>query len=261
MCLVLFAHAAHSRHPLVVAANRDEFHARAAAPAAWIEPGLLAGRDLEAGGSWFALARDGRFALVTNVREPARPRIGAPSRGALPLRVASDRRELTQVLAAVALELPAFNGCNLLAGSPRGLCFLSNRAEGLVQVAPGVHGLSNHGLDTPWPKVMRGKARLAAWLATDGEDVEALFTLLGDRTIAADAELPQTGIPLDWERRLSAAFILSPDYGTRCSTVLIISRDGRVRWIERRFGPDGQLLGEVVESFELISGREPGRLA
>lgn len=256
MCLVLFAHAAHPRHALVVAANRDEFHARAAAPAAWIEADILAGRDLQAGGCWFALARDGRFALVTNVREPGPNRIDAPSRGELPLRVVRDRRGLPQVLAEVAADLPDYNGCNLLAGSPDALFYLSNRATGVAEVDPGVHGLSNQRLDTPWPKVARGKARLEAWRAGHSEDLEDLFTLLDDRTLAADEQLPDTGVPMEWERRLSAAFIVSPAYGTRCSTVLVVSRDGRARWIERRFGPDGQRLGEVVETFQLLPPRE-----
>lgn len=252
MCLVLFA-AAHPRHALVLAANRDEFHARPAAAAAWVEPDLLAGRDLGAGGTWLALRRDGRFAVVTNVREPGRVRPGAPSRGALPFRVVRDRAPLAETLAGLSGDLAACNGCNLLAGSPTELWCVSNRGPGPVPVPPGVHGLSNHLLDTPWPKVVRGKDRLAQWLAADGEDLEPLFTMLGDRTPAEDADLPRTGLPLAWERRLSAAFIVSPDYGTRCSTVLTIGPDGMVRFIERTFGPDGAWLGEVEERFRLAS--------
>lgn len=251
MCLVLFAAAAHPRHSLVLAANRDEFHARPAATAAWVEPGLLAGRDLEAGGTWLALRRDGRFAVVTNVREPGRAVAGAPSRGALPFRVVKDRRPLAGTLAGLSADLAACNGCNLLAGSATELWSASNRGPGPQPVAPGVHGLSNHLLDTPWPKLVHGKARLAAWLEGDGADPEPLFSLLGDRTLAADADLPRTGVPLDWERRLSAAFIVSPEYGTRCSTVLLLGRDGTARFIERSFDPDGGLLGEVDQSFPL----------
>lgn len=251
MCLVLFAAPAHSRLSLVLAANRDEFHARPAAAAAWVEPGLLAGRDLEAGGTWLALRQDGCFAVVTNVREPGRVRSGAPSRGTLPFRVVRDGRPLAATLAGLGGDLEACNGCNLVAGSSTELWYGSNRGPGPLPLPAGVHGLSNHLLDTPWPKVVRGKARLAEWLAGDGEDPEPLFALLGDRTLAADADLPRTGVPLDWERRLSAAFIVSPDYGTRCSTVLMLGRDGQARFIERSFGADGERLGEVAETFRL----------
>lgn len=252
MCLVLFAHQADPRYALVLAANRDEFHARPAAPAAWIEPDVLAGRDLQAGGTWLALRRDGRFALVTNVRGPGASRPGAPSRGALPLQVVHDHRDLFQLLPELAAGLPAHSGCNLLAGSPGSLHCLSTHRPGQTRVAAGVHGLSNHALDTPWPKVARGTAGLRAWLTEDGEDPEALFILLGDRSRAADAQLPTTGVPLEWERRLSAAFIVAPDYGTRCSTVLLISRTGQVRLVERSFGPEGQATAERAFSFELV---------
>ncbi len=250
MCLVLFA-TTHPKHALVLAANRDEFHARPAAPAAWVEPDLLAGLDLQAGGTWLALRRDGRFAVVTNVREPGRLRPDAPSRGALPFQVTRDSRPLADSLAGVAGDLQACNGCNLLAGSAAELAWASNRGPGPARVAPGVHGLSNHLLDTPWPKVVQGKARLGDWLAGAGDDPERLFDLLGDRTMAAEADLPRTGVPLEWERRLSAAFIVSPEYGTRCSTVLILSRDGWARFHERTFGADGRPTGEVHERFRL----------
>ncbi len=253
MCLILAAFAAHPRHALVLAANRDEFHARPSAPAGWVEPGLLAGRDLEAGGTWLALGRGGRFAAVTNVREPGRTRAGAPSRGALPIRAVLDPRPLPAVLEDLAQDLGAYNGCNLLAGSATELGHLSNRGGGPAPVPPGVHGLSNHLLDTPWPKVARGKAALRAWLEGGGEDLEGLFALLGDRRPAPDADLPDTGVPLAWERTLSAAFIVAPGYGTRCSTVLLLGRDGGARFVERSFGPDGSLLGEV--DFTVPPGR------
>lgn len=245
MCLVLAAFQAHPRHALVLAANRDEYHARPSAPAAWVAPGVLAGRDLEAGGTWLALARGGRFAAVTNIRAPGPARAGAPSRGTLPLRAVQDPRPLPAALEDLAPDLGAFNGCNLLAGTAADLWHLSTRGGGPAPVPPGVHGLSNHLLDTPWPKVVRGKAALGAWLAAGGEDLEGLFALLADRRPAPDADLPDTGVPRAWERTLSAAFIVAPGYGTRCSTVLLLDRDGGARFVERSFGPDGSLLGEV----------------
>ncbi|MBI4911114.1 MAG: NRDE family protein [Acidobacteria bacterium] len=250
MCLVLLALDAHPRYALVLAANRDEFHRRPALPADWLAPGLLGGRDLEGGGTWLGLRRDGRFALVTNFREPGRPRTGAPSRGRLPLRVLEDPRPPATALEALLPDLERSHGCNLLAGSPEGVCFASSHAPGVHPLEPGIHGLSNHLLDTPWPKVARGRRALASWIEEDGTP-EGLFALLGDRREAPDAELPRSGVSLDWERRLSPAFIVSPDYGTRCSTVLLLGRDGEARFHERSFGTEGQLLGERRFQFPL----------
>lgn len=257
MCLILVAWQARPDYPLVVAANRDEFFARPAAATAWWPeaPDLFAGRDLEAGGTWLGLSRHGRFAALTNFRDPARVRPGTPSRGALVADFLQGRESTDDALARLAAEGPRYNGFNLLLSDGVTLGVFESEADSGRRagrrLAPGLYALSNHLLDTPWPKVVRGKARLADWLAGPGEDPEPLFDLLGDRALAAEADLPRTGVPLDWERRLSAAFIVSPEYGTRCSTVLILSRDGWARFHERTFGADGRPTGEVHERFRL----------
>lgn len=241
MCLIALAYEAHPRHRLVVAANRDEFYARPTAPAAWWvdEPALLAGRDLREGGTWMGVTRTGRFAAVTNYREAAPPRSEAPSRGALVadfLRGSADARSYAEELSARA---GAFNGFNLLVADAAGLFYLSNRTDGVRRLEPGVYGLSNALLDTPWPKVVRARSAMQAALSSgDGDGWESgLWEMLADRVIAADAHLPETGVGADRERLLSPPFISSDVYGTRASTVLTIGRGGDVRFVERSAGP------------------------
>jgi uncharacterized protein with NRDE domain len=251
MCLAIVAHRAHPRYSLVIAANRDEHHARRAAPASWITPDICAGRDLEAGGTWLGFRRDGRFALLTNFRDPARNDPRAPSRGMLPLEVLQHPGRLPAAMAALVEEAPRFNGFSLLAGDGEELFYLSNRADDLRTVPPGVHGLSNHLLDTPWPKVVRTKRALEEWMASGSDEVEPLFALLDNRERAPDEILPSTGVPLEWERLLSPPFIVSEGYGTRCSTVVRIGMDGEALFIERSFANDGRLTGEVRQHFQL----------
>ncbi|HEX2205282.1 MAG TPA: NRDE family protein, partial [Longimicrobium sp.] len=236
MCLILFAHDVHPRHRLVVAANRDEFYARPTAPAAFWDdaPGVLAGRDLREGGTWLGVTRGGRFAAVTNVREPEAYRVGAPSRGFLVsdfLRGSMSPEAYAERLAATAGE---YNGFNLLAGDGRSLVWLSNRGEGPRVLGPGVYGLSNALLDTPWPKVELGKEDLRRALegASDEALVAALFATLARRDPAPDVRLPATGVGVERERALSSAFIATPEYGTRCSTVVFFGRDGALSFTE-----------------------------
>lgn len=251
MCLAVVALDRHQRYGLVVAANRDEFHARPTAPAAWWDDSLLAGRDLEAGGTWLGVTRAGRFALLTNVREPHRVDRGAPSRGALVPEVLRDAAPVHDALARVRDRGARHNGFNLLAGDSGEAAWTSNRADGVVALAAGVHGLSNALLDAPWPKVLRIEAAVSAWLATGGDDPEPLFGALGDRRLADDAELPSTGVPLEWERVLSAPFIVSERYGTRSSTVVTVDRGGHVRFVERSFDASGNPSGEVAHHFDV----------
>lgn len=234
MCLILFAWQAHARYPLVVAANRDEFYARPAARLAeWSDqPGLYAGRDLQAGGTWLGMTRDGRFAALTNYRDPQRVRTERPSRGALVSDFLRAQLRPAEYCAELAVRAGDYNGFNLLVGDRDELWCFSNFGDGAMPVKPGIHGLSNHLLDTPWPKVQRGRARFTELLAADEPDERALFALLGERRVAADAELPATGVSLEWERALSPLFITMPEYGTRCSTVLLRDRGGDSRLIE-----------------------------
>lgn len=253
MCLAVLALDAHPRYALVLAANRDEYFARAASPASWGTESpfvdILAGRDLVAGGTWLGVHRDGRFAFVTNVRQGTGRDPSSRSRGELVPAVLARGVDVDEAFARVAHGGHAYNGFNLLAGDARAASWMSNRAAGVVRLAPGVHGLSNAALDTPWPKVVRTKAALAAWLARGSDDVEPLFAALADRTGAADPELPLTGVTLGWERVLAAPFIVSEGYGTRCTTVLTIDRNGRVVFEERSFGPEGVALGTRREAF------------
>ena len=256
MCLVVIALDSHPRFALVVAANRDEFHARAALPARWGDTppfsGILAGRDLEAGGTWLGARRDGRWALITNVRDRQRQHDSeAPSRGELVPAILNDQAAPATALAAVMRTAQPYNGFNLLAGDANSATWASNRASHPQAVAAGVHGLSNALLDTPWPKLARTKGTITVWAARGDDDLSPVFAALADQTRAPDDALPATGVPLEWERLLSAPFIVSEDYGTRCSTVLVIARNGGARFVERSFDARGNVTGEVGFEFEV----------
>jgi uncharacterized protein with NRDE domain len=251
MCLVVAAIAAHPRYPLVIAANRDEFHRRASLAAHWWDDGFLAGRDLTAGGAWFGINRPGRWALLTNVREPARHDPAAPSRGAWVPRLLQAHDDPGPALHRLQAAMSQHNGLNLLAGVGARAFWASNRHPGVLALEPGVHGLSNAALDTPWPKLNRTVSALRDWCADPKADLEDAFALLGDRRIARDDELPSTGIPLEWERRLSCPFIVGDDYGTRCSTVLTIDHDRRATFVERSFDSSGRIAGEARHQFPL----------
>ncbi|MCX9156728.1 NRDE family protein [Niveibacterium sp. 24ML] len=233
MCLILFAWKQHADYPLVVAANRDEFYARDSAPAHWWpdKPGILAGRDLRAGGTWMGITAAGRFAALTNYRDPARHRDDAQSRGDIVTAVleASDPLAYLQTLLAARQR---FNPFNLLLAEGDSLWCLESVSGRLQRLEAGVYGLSNAFLDTPWPKVERGKRQLSAQLGALPE-TEGLFDLLSDDTIAPDADLPQTGVPLEWERLLSAALIRAPGYGTRSQTVVLCPPAGTPELVER----------------------------
>jgi uncharacterized protein with NRDE domain len=281
MCLVAWAVDRHPRFPWVLASNRDEFFDRPAAPLQWWRPPhsaaeVLGGRDLGAGGSWLALNRQGRLALVTNVREPGRHDASSPSRGALVVQALAEAAAGDAWIDGI-VRAPR-NGFNLLVAELAGdrFAWVGNRPVQRRRGAAGVWGLSNAALDTPWPKVQRLKARLdealaeantaAAQASADGSVklAASAFAALADRRLAADAELPDTGVPLDRERALSPACIAiaGPDpaagsvYGTRCSTVVIVERLGSrvadsccIHVQERTFDRHGAISGEVVVRF------------
>lgn len=238
MCLFFCAFEIHPAYRLVIAANRDEFYERPSQPASfWPEaPELLAGRDLQGGGTWFGVTRTGRIAAVTNFRDPRSHRNDAPSRGLLLTDYLLGRTDPAAYLEDVRRKGAAYNGFNLIIGTTRQLYYYSNRKGGVIALTPGLYGLSNHLLDTPWPKVVHGKEAIGDLLSRGGDpDPEALFEILSDRSIAGDSLLPETGIGLEWERILSARFISSPVYGTRSSTLLFVDRQDRVTFIERNF--------------------------
>jgi uncharacterized protein with NRDE domain len=259
MCLILFAHRLHPNFPLVLAANRDEFFARPTDAARfWPEHShVLAGRDLEKGGTWMGVARDGRWSAVTNFRDGTRPDADSRSRGELVAGYLCHAAPGADYVAGIISRQQSYHGFNLLVGDRTGVQYLSNRTRRAETLAPGLYGLSNGPLDASWPKVERGKRALHATLANDATDVaEKLFEMLADRRIADEATLPRTGVSLEWERTLSAAFIAAPDYGTRSSTLLLIGNDDSVHFRERSFSPEGSLIGE--RRFEFAAGPGPG---
>ncbi len=256
MCLIYVAWRRHPRYRLAVAANRDEYHARRTAPAHWWEdaPGVLAGRDLEAGGTWMGIARGGRFAAVTNHRDPADRRVaGAPSRGALVGAFLTGGESAPACLERVAEEGHRYNGFSLFAMDGETLAFTSNRARGVMRLKPGIYGLSNHLLDTPWPKVTSGKAELEGLVAGPDVRVPDLLALLASRESSpAEALRADTEGDSGRMRWRSSRFILGDAYGTRASTVVLLAADGAGVFVERSFDARGTATADAV--FDLGEG-------
>jgi uncharacterized protein with NRDE domain len=257
MCLIAVAWRAHPRFELALVANRDEFHARPSSPAvpASDDPDVFGGVDLVQGGGWLQVHRAGRLAAVTNVRVGLAGEAALRSRGALVHALARDPGAAWPAIAAQARDYGRFN---LLAWDGARLDFASNHPQWRREpVAPGLHALSNGDLDAPWPKAQRAREALAHWLRSEAADaaqpwLEPLFAALADPRPAPDADLPDTGVGIDLERRLSARFILGADYGTRCTTVVLVE-PGAIHFAERRFGPDGAYAGQVRTSLERAS--------
>ena len=249
MCLILFAVDAHSRYPLILAANRDEFYGRPTERADFWEdsPNILAGRDLEAGGTWAGVSTNGRIAAVTNYREAVEPG-EYRSRGDLVADfLRGDERPVDYARHVVA-DGAAYRGFNLLIGDASGLVYCTNRSDDPVRLLePGVYGLSNHLLDTPWFKVRQGKADLQARIAEGDVTPDALFELLTVEDLAGDDDLPSTGFGNHWERILSPAFIRSDEYGTRSSTVILVARDGQAEFHERVYEHGDPVGGRAFE--------------
>ena len=244
MCLIVFAWRPGHAQPLIVAANRDEFYARPSLPLAqWPDaPQVYAGRDQEAGGTWLGVNADGRFAALTNIRDPHQPP-ARKSRGELVARFLSGSLPIDDYLADVNGRSIEYAGFNLLVGTRDELWHYNANDTEPTLLKAGVYGLSNAGLDTPWPKLL--KARAALEMVLDNPQPEALLALLSDAQVAPFAELPDTGVGLATETLLSSVFIASQSYGTRASTALIVHADGTRHLVERSFGPYGGHLGEV----------------
>ncbi len=249
MCLIVVGWRVHPDYPLVVAANRDEFYARPTAIAApWPDaPQIIGGIDLEAGGTWLGVTESGRFAAVTNVREPNMAK-AASSRGALTRDFLLANMPAGDF--AQQIEGSHYAGFNLLLSDGESLLYCSNRDGEPRALPPGIYGLSNHLLDSPWPKLVQARQRFTAALQHLPEEA-AFFELLADQTIVEDDKLPQTGVPLEWERLLSAVFVKSENYGTRASTLLWQGSDGMLKLHEQSFGPNGQALQSSVISTSL----------
>jgi uncharacterized protein with NRDE domain len=247
MCLLLLSYDMHPDYRLILAANRDEYYDRPTRPISFWEdaPNILAGRDLKCQGTWLALTRNGRIGAITNFREQAIQNKNAPSRGLLVSDFDSWQKSPKKYLEHIETIGHRYNGFNLLVGDRSDIYYYSNRGNCIQKITPGIYGVSNHLLDTPWPKVEKGKADLKA-LITGKSDIypEDIFGLLVDISIPPDDRLPDTGVGIDWERILSPLFITSDIYGTRSSSIILEERSGKVTFWERTFlpgtsGPEG----------------------
>jgi uncharacterized protein with NRDE domain len=234
MCLIFAAVNSHSSYKLIIAANRDEFYNRRTAAAAHWEdyPNVIAGRDLEAGGTWMGITTGGKISLLTNYRDPKNIRATAPSRGHLVADYLEQEVNVSDYLKHVQMHAAEYNGFNLIVGTVDELYYLSNYKDGITRIGNGLAGLSNHLLDTPWPKVVKGKKKLTALLSQGDITTDVLMDFLYD-DIPASEGLPDTGIGIERERALSSMFIKTPGYGSRCSTVVLVDKENRVQYTER----------------------------
>ncbi|CAN5320754.1 NRDE family protein [soil metagenome] len=250
MCLIFFSLHSHPTYKLIIAGNRDEFYNRRTAAADYWKdfPGIVGGRDLEAQGTWMAMTTSGKISLLTNYRDPKNINPAAPSRGNLVSDYLERDVKAEEYLNVVAMEGQRYNGFNLLVGTADELFYYSNYGDGFKKISPGLHGLSNHLLDTPWPKVQRGKEGLQPILNQTKIHPHTLFEFLYDSETAIDSQLPDTGIGLERERALSSMFIKTPNYGSRCSTVVLIDQKNHVHYAERVY--DLKTFGYSERSFE-----------
>ncbi|MBW1731873.1 MAG: NRDE family protein [Deltaproteobacteria bacterium] len=260
MCLLIIAYRHHPYYPLILLANRDEYYERPTAPAHfWKDaPWVLGGKDLRGGGTWLGITHTGRIAAITNYRDPAHEKKGAPSRGMLVKDFLVRKDPPLYYLQELSKKSAAYNGFNLIVGQGKELYWYSNRGQGIRHLSPGIIGLSNHLLDTPWPKVVKAKKALARLLSSPTLlPEEAFFEILLDRRPAKDSELPDTGVGLEWERILSPIFITSPVYGTRSSTLIFLDHQGEVTFVERTHDPNGPLPRTRKYQFRISSTARP----
>lgn len=254
MCILFTAYRTHPDYPLIVAANRDEMYARPTKEAHFWEdePNILAGRDLEQLGTWLGITKTGRFAALTNYRNPNEKREGKQSRGHIVRNFLTSDKAPFDFLNDLQQEREQYPGFNVLVADQTSLYYYSNVENKIKKVENGVHGLSNHLLNTPWPKVEKGKKRLQALVDKNDINKEQLFQLLADKDYAETDQLPSTGVPLEIEKQLSSIFIDMEQYGTRCSTVLLIAKDGTVSFYERSFPTEKEKfyqfnVNEIIE--------------
>lgn len=255
MCLIVFAYKHHPHYPLILVANRDEFYERPTSRAHFWDdhPNVLAGRDRKYGGTWMGITRSGRFAAVTNFRYKTEFREYPQSRGLMVKEFLTNHEPPEIFLKGIIPGEKEYNGFNLILGDLTSFFYYSNRSHKMKALKPGTYGLSNHLLDTPWPKVVRTRQALIDVIeGSEPVNMDRLSSILFDRTPAADDELPDTGFGLEWERILSSPFIATPVYGTRASTVLLIDTDGHVKYKERSFTGPGDTGSTVYHEFTLI---------
>lgn len=256
MCLVAFGWKAHPNYSLIVGANRDEWHDRPTAPAAWWKDytQILAGRDLKAGGTWMGVTVGGRFAAITNFRDPAEKRSTARSRGELVTMFLLGLESPVNFLSSISERAHEYNGFNLVVADATSMAYFGSREGKIKPLEPGIYALSNHTLNEPWPKVILAKSALEAALQTKTTETArqmAIYEFLSSQAIAPDEVLPETGVGPEWERVLSSALIVTPEYGTRTSTILSIGVNNRVSFAEHTRRPDGKVSHVGEFSFDI----------
>lgn len=242
MCLITFAYKKHPSYALILLANRDEFYERPTRKAQfWVDegsPDILAGKDLEAGGTWLGVHKNGRWALLTNYRDLTNLKENPPSRGDLALNFLKSEDSASQYLFLIQESAHLYNGYNLLVGDKESILHYSNYSDKITAITPGVHGLSNALLNTAWPKLEIAKSALSQHIHQNKIDSNSLFNILMNETKAQETELPETGLSKEMERAVSSIFINTKNYGTRCSTLLLIDNAGNIEFTERRFKPN-----------------------
>lgn len=252
MCILFIAVNCHSNYPLIIAANRDEFHARNTKPSHFwpSQPTLLAGQDLEGGGTWMGVTKTGRISALTNIRAPGKEHSNPITRGKLVTDFLTLDIQINEYLERLKKTRNHYNGYNLLFGTLNELYVYNSFENHAYKLKDGVYGLSNASLNSPWPKLDMGRNTLASYCQNAHTlKKEHLFELLSNKQLADDDSLPKTGVPLVWEKRLSSIFIQSPEYGTRSSTVLLVNREQTLDWEERSYSPDAQLTDTQQHEF------------
>ena len=260
MCLILISYDVNPHYGLILAANRDEYYVRPTQPLRFWDdsPDILAGRDLQGYGTWLGITRSGRLAAITNYRDPTSEQENSPSRGWLVRNFLDGKESPASYLEQIKADERRYNGFNLFLADESGLYYFSNRENEIKKLEKGLYGLSNHLIDTPWSKVQKGKAGLARLLSAEKEiDLEDIFDILADRSLAPDEKLPDTGVGLEKERMLSPLFIISSDYGTRSSSVILMENSGRIIFVERTFVSNGlEITDQQTRTFSFTVSPE-----
>jgi uncharacterized protein with NRDE domain len=240
MCLLLISYNIHAKYKLIVAANRDEFYNRPTEQAKFWEekPFLLAGKDLKAGGTWLGITKQGRFAAITNYREPQNIKVDSPSRGELVTNFLDSSVSLNNFAGQLYSGAESYNGYNLIFSDLKEIFYFSNKTKKTINLSPGIYALSNHLLDTPWPKVEKSKLSFTSIINKEEISTEDLFKVMSDTSIPPDELLPDTGLELEIERAVSPVFVSTPFYGTRSSTIILIDRTNNVSFTEKSLNID-----------------------
>ena len=254
MCISLIAHKTHPEYKLILAFNRDESHSRPTEPLGYWKdnPSILAGKDIKAAGTWLGVSRSGKFANITNYRDSRTPfKKNAPSRGQLVSHFLEGNIGTKKYLEEIQIKAQQFNGFSLIVGDSQQLYYYSNNEDKIKELSPGIYGLSNHLLDTPWSKVMKGKKMLTILMKNDSIVPEHLFQILEDKTIAEDNQLPDTGYNSEFERVASPLFVVHSNFGTRSSSVILIDKNGTVTFSEKTFDKEANIINSETVNYKI----------